>query len=196
MLSTIEELLHPSIWIQLLIIAAGVGLFVSGNRRLDKSLQRVGAVVAVAGLLLAGYAWFNPSAQQRMEARTKQIVAAIDKRNWTQLASLLDEHSLLGTPSSTIETGRDAIVADTEKACTKYNVTSVSVLSTQSQRTETIINVTVKVISEQDPTEGRPLPSTCEMIYQQDGDNWLLQKIVILKIGDNDADQIGGVIGH
>jgi hypothetical protein len=179
-----DLVLHVSWWVAAMLALAGAGIWYAGNRRLDKTLQRLGIAVFLLAIVLAVLHAIFPSQREQMEKRTRQIVSAIDRKDWNALASLLDPNTALGTASAAIESGRDAIVQRTKTVCESKGVKSLWIAGIQSQQTDTLITVSVDVISNQDATLDRPIASSVQLDFEQDGDRWVLQKITILRIAD------------
>jgi hypothetical protein len=179
-----DLVLHAPWWVDGALALAGAGMFVSGNRRLDKTLKRLGVALVLAAILLAVLHALFPSARQRAEKRTRQIVHAIDQKDWNALASLLDANTSLGTSSHSWANGRAAIVARTKSASETFGLKSLWISGIQSQQTDTLITVSADVISNQESTLDRPVASGAQLDFQQNGDDWVLEKITILRIQD------------
>jgi hypothetical protein len=182
-----DLLFHISWW----ILAAGVGgiaAFFIGNRRLDKKLQKIGIAVVVVAVVLGLLRYFFPTARERMETRTRALVRAVDGKDWNALKSLLDANTAVCNRTRVLVAGRDKIVQMTRGNCEHFRVQSVMVLGIESQQADTAITVSVEVYSEQDPTLGRAETSSWQLDYQQSGDNWVLEKITLLRIGAEGSD--------
>lgn len=194
-----DYLLHTPWWAAALIAAVGVALFFSANRRQDTTLQRVGIAIFAVGVVLGVLAQLFPTEQAKLERRTRELVSAADHKDFKRLASLLDADTALsaivdvdratqvsGAPLN-IAAGRGAIVAAVQQAMQRFSVTSVSVTGIDSQQTDTLITVYVQVISRQDVTEDRPVPSTWQLDFQQEGDDWDLERITLTRVGMHDS---------
>jgi hypothetical protein len=188
-MAAFSDLLFYAAWWMLAVVAAG-GIFalIAGFRRLDKKLQRLGiALVLIAGIVATLRLVF-PTDREKMEKRSRQLVQAIDHQDWNALRTLLDPDTVVGFKSHVIGSGRDGIVAAVKENVDRYNVKSVTVIGIESEQTETLITVPLVVYSIQDATQGRPMTSTWQLDYQQSGDQWILEKITLLRIGNNDSD--------
>jgi hypothetical protein len=170
------------------VAAGGVFALIAGFRRLDKKLQRLGiALILIAGIVATLRLVF-PTDREKMEKRSRQLVQAVDRQDWNALRTLLDPDTVVGFKSHVVGAGRDGIVAAVKENVDRYNVKSVSVIGIESEQTETLITVPLVVYSIQDVTQGRPMTSTWQLDYQQSGDQWILEKITLLRIGNNDSD--------
>ena len=188
-MAAFSDLLFYAAWWMLAVVAAG-GIFalIAGFRRLDKKLQRLGiALVLIAGIVATLRLVF-PTDREKMEKRSRQLVQAVDHQDWNALRTLLDPDTVVGFKSHVIGADRDGIVAAVKENVDRYNVKSVTVIGIESEQTETLITVPLVVYSIQDATQGRPMTSTWQLDYQQSGDQWILEKITLLRIGNNDSD--------
>jgi len=188
-MATFSDLLFYAAWWMLAVVAGG-GVFalISGLRRLDKKLQRLGiALILIAGLIAIGRLIF-PTEREKLEKRSRQMVQAVDRQDWNALRSLLDPDTVVGFKSHIAAAGRDRIVTALKEASDRYGLKSVSVIGIESEQTETLITVPLVAYSTQDYLQGRPVTSTWQLDYQQSGDQWVLEKITLLRIGDNDTD--------
>ena len=177
-----EILFHSSWWLLACVVGGGIALFVVGNRRLDKNLQRIAAAIVAIALILACLRFFFPTSRERMENRSRDIVRAFDHGDWEKLTILLDPATAVCNRSRVIFGGRDQIMARAEEA--KDHVKSVSVIGLDSQQSETLITVSLELYSVETDAVDRPaVTSTWEMDYEQSGNDWILQKITILRLG-------------
>ncbi|MGA2440251.1 MAG: hypothetical protein ABSH08_04800 [Tepidisphaeraceae bacterium] len=182
-----QLLFHTSWWI-LAAAVGGIAAFFIGNRRLDKKLQRIGLAVVVVSAVLGLLRFFFPTPRERMEMRTRALVTAVNRKDWNALASLLDANTAVCNRSRLLVAGRDNIVQMTRGNCQHFKVESVSVLGMQSQQADTVVTVSLEVYSEQDPTLHRPETSSWQLDYQRSRDDWILEKITLLRIGAEGGD--------
>jgi hypothetical protein len=185
-----QSLLHTPWWIALLILAGGIAFFYSGNKRQDKTLQQVGAGLALLGLLLGVLGFLFPTDLQKCEQRTRQMVKAVDKNDWKTVKSLLDEQSALESHGLTVAVGRDKITDSGHAAYDRFGVKSAWIIGMQSSQAQTTITVTIDVISTQDATQDQGVSSRWQFDYEEVGSDWQLQTITLLGIaGDNGEKQ-------
>ena len=181
-----ELLFHTSWWVLAFTALGGIALFLFGNRRTDKAVMRIGIAVVAMALLLAALRFFFPTPRERMEIRTKAIVHAVDQKDWTALKSLLDPNTIISNRARTLVGGRDLIVSTVQSECDRFGVKSVSVLGIDSQQIDTTVTIDLEAYSTQDATQDRPQTSSWQFEYDQDGNNWILEKITVLRVGSQD----------
>ena len=76
-------------WLPSVIVLVGAFLFYTANQRQERKLRNVGVAVTALGIVLALVSWFVDTDQERAVKRTRQLVAAFEKKDWTSLRSLL-----------------------------------------------------------------------------------------------------------
>jgi hypothetical protein len=178
-----EILFHSSWWLLAFVAIGGIAIWFVGNRRLDKSVQRIGVIVLAVAVILGLLRFFFPTARERMENRSRAIVHAVDQRDWNALSSLLDPDTTVCNPSQVLKAGRDQIVQATKDAVDTEKVKSITILGIDSKQTETIITVYLEIASVQEDSLDRPVPSSWQMEYELSGDQWILTKITVLRVG-------------
>ncbi len=202
-MSTLQDLLlHMPWWGAVIIVSAAVALFVSGNRRLDKTLQRVAVALFVVGVLLGVVSQLFPTEQQKLEKRTRRLILAIaaqaaledSKRNWAEVRSLLDPNTILGVVPGQREMilagDREQIIRQANRLCSIYGVHSASIRSLDSNRTETLITVSVDVETVQNRTRNQPIIGSYQLDYSEYGKNWVLEKITLVRLDRRPIDQL------
>jgi hypothetical protein len=182
-----DYLLHMPWWVATLIAIVGLWLLVVGNRRSDKTLGRVGAAVLIAAVALGILGFFYLTPLQKAEARTKAIIHDVEQKNWTDLRSLLDDQTVVQAVGHVMAAGRDECVARVQKADDFYGVKSIWIMSTDGMQTDTLITITVTVMSQQDYTGGQGVESTWQLDFQENESRWELEKITLIRIGGEDA---------
>jgi hypothetical protein len=180
-----ELLFHSSWWLLACVAAGGIGIFIAGNRRLDKNLQRIGLAVIALAAILGFLRFFFPTPRERMENRSRAIIRAVDQHDWDGLRKLLDLDTAVCSPSQVLKGGRDAIVSAAQAAVDVLKVKSVSIIGIDSVQNETLITVSLEIYSVQEDSLDRPVTSSWQMEFEKSGDQWILQKITVLRIGSD-----------
>jgi hypothetical protein len=178
-----EILFHSSWWLLACVAAGGVALFIVGNRRTDKNLQRIALAVIALAILLGTLRVLFPVPRERMERRSRDIVKAFDKSDWPKLNSLLDPDTAVCNRSRVLFGGRDRIVARAQEA--RDHLRSVSIIGMDSQQTQTVISVYLELYTAVIDNMDRPVTSSWEFDYEQSGDEWILQKVTVLRLGSD-----------
>ncbi|MDP9173541.1 MAG: hypothetical protein M3O30_06715 [Planctomycetota bacterium] len=187
-----DLVLHTPWWIAILIVLAGGGIWFSANRRQDKTLLRLSLAIVGIGLLLGILGVLFPSDREKMEKRTKQLVAAVNKNDWNALSMLLDKSTAVGTESHNVAAGRDALVEAVKATYEQWSVKSVSASSVESKQTDTLITVTMNAYA--DTEKAGPSLSSWQFDYQETGDSWVLEKITLIRVAGASPDEVFGGI--
>lgn len=184
-----DFLFHAAWWMLAVAAGGGVVAFVVGSRRLDKKLQRLGiALVLIAGVV-AGLRLLFPTDREKLEKRSRALVKAVDAQDWNSLRTLLDADTIVSFKSRVLAAGRDNVVTAAQANWNRYTVKSVRIIGLESEQTETLITVSLEVYSTQDFTEGRPALTSWQLDYQQSGDQWILEKVTLVRIGESNGDE-------
>ena len=179
-------------WLPTVIILVGAVLFYTANQRRESKLRNVGLVIAALGAGLALVSYLVDTDQERAVKRTKQIVASFENKDWATMRSLLHPRVTLGIANVPLNlyTDRDQIVARAQDAADRYGFRSVTITSLNARQDQTIITVSLSLLTTQEYTGGQPIPSTWEFDWLQSAEGWSLYKIRAIRIGNHEADQI------
>ncbi len=181
-----DYLLDPPIWALLLIAGAGVVMAISGNRRQDRTLLRVGGAVVLLTVAWGIIGAVKETDIEQVERRTTELVRAAEQRDWGALASVLH-------PNVTFYQyrNRDALVAGAEKTIDRIGLQSAGVTRMETKQDPTGIVVNLNATSVQSFTLNRPFPTAWRLHWLDDGDRgWLLYRIEALPTLHIGPDQI------
>jgi len=181
-----QYLLHMPWWAAALVAVVGIWLFVAGNKRMDKTLRRVGAVIVVVAVILGLVGFFYLTPLQRAVERTKRMIHDVDRQDWTDFQRLLDDQTVVQADRRMVAAGKEEVLSRFKAAYDRFGVKSVWNLSIEGTQTDTLITVTVTVVSTQDFTQDRPETSTWQLDFQQNGSKWELEKMTLLHVNGED----------
>jgi hypothetical protein len=179
-------------WLPTVLVFLGVALFWNGNRRSETKVRNAGLLFLLGAVAVMAVSHFVDTDIERAEKQSKQLVHAVEQRDWTTLTTVLDPltslHVLGGIQ---LYDSRDEIIEAAKKAVDQHGVKNVRVLRTESEQTDTVIVITMFLMSEQDATGGRPLTTTWQFEWQQSGEQWSLVRITNMKIGNMQGEAAG-----
>jgi hypothetical protein len=132
-----------------------------------------GAGIAGLGVLLALLSWFVMTDKEHCEKQTRQMVAAVDHRDWPALEKLLDAHTSL----EGVYKDRDEIIDGAKKTVDAIGLSSVSITGTEVKQVDTVITVDLAIMSDQDVTMGRPAITNWRFDWENTGTGWKLVRI-------------------
>jgi hypothetical protein len=178
-------LFHTPWWAPGLLLIVGAFVFISGNRRQERNTRLAGLAIALLGITLACVSYLVDTPVEKTVKQSRQLVNAIEAREWTTVESLLDAKSSLSVfQAFTLYSTREQILAAAKKGVEQYGIKNVRVLRADAAETGAIITVTLDLMSEQDFTMGRPITSSWQFEWYKNGSAWTLRRIINLKIAD------------
>src|SRR5450432_2001651 len=157
-------------WLPTSLVALGIMLFFTGNRRAEKKIMRGGIVIALLGIAIALISYFVETDTEKVVSQTKQLTAAIDKRDWEKFRSLLNPKT-----SFYFYHNRDELVAGAKATVERIGLKSVHLTGIETEKNDTLITVNVRAYSEQDLAG--PLVTDWQLEWQNFGNGWLLYSI-------------------
>ena len=178
-------------WLPTVVVLVGTVIFYTANKRRETKLQAAGVIVAALGIGLAVVSHFVDTDQERAVKRTRQLVAAFEQKDWEGMRSLLHPRVSLGIANSvTRYRDRDQLLAGARDAADRYGFQSVNITSIDSRQDQTLITVSLAVLSIQEQTAGRPITSTWEFDWLESANGWALYKIRAIQVANQQADRI------
>jgi hypothetical protein len=175
-------------WLPTGIVVVGVVLFFMGNQRTEPKTRAAGIAVVALAMVLSLVSYLVDTPKEKCEKRTRAIVESVVKKDWPRLRSLLDQHTSFDTAGGQISqapaTNNGPMIAtEAESASAAIGLQSVTVPVLESKQDQSLITVTFSAFSVQDRTQGQVVKSSWEFSWQQRGDDWFLQQITLIKIG-------------
>lgn len=159
-------------WLPAALGIVAVVLVISGNNRQKKPLLYAGFGVFLLAVAWTGISYFVDTDLEKAVKRTHAIARAVHEKDWGKFQSLLDPRS-----SFAFYRGRDELVTHGRATAEKIGLKSVRVTGTETRQLDTLINVDIAVLSEQDITMNRPLPTNWRFTYQDLGNGWELMTV-------------------
>jgi hypothetical protein len=179
-------------WLPTVVVLVGTVIFYTANKRRETKLRAGGLAVAALGIGLALVSYFVDTDQERVVKRTRQLVTAFEQKDWERLRSLLHPRVSLSIANLpvTIYSDREQLVARAKDAADRYGFQSVNITSIDARQDQTLITVTLNVLSIQEQTAGRPITSSWEFDWLESADGWALYKIRAIQVANQQADRI------
>ena len=173
-------------WLLILLIGGGGYVWYNGNTRRDKSWKIAGIVIALVGLTLALTSWLVQTDKEYVEHRTRQMVDAFNRRDWTALEGLLDPQTSL----EGVYKNRDQIIQGAKKTVDVIGLSSASITSMEVKQTDTLITADLAILSNQDITLGRPTITSWRFDWENTGTGWKLVRIEALEGNQVSKDEV------
>jgi hypothetical protein len=171
-------------WLPAAVVAVGAVLFYTANKRQETRLRTAGLLVVFLGVAVAVVSYFVDTDLERAEKQTRRIVDAFENKDWPAFRSLLHPGTSISIANGqTLYRGNDVIANKAREASDKYGFRAVNVTGMDSRQDQTLITVSIGVISTQEATMLRPINSTWEFDWLESADGWYLSEVRAVRIG-------------
>jgi hypothetical protein len=177
-------------WLPTSIIIVGIALFISGNRRQLTRLRNAGAIIVLIAVAFSLISFFVETDKEKCVRQTHELVDSVVSADWKKAESLMDPKVTLGLVSVTVYTDRAALIKGAQDGCTTYGLKACHVMSIKATQTQSLITVNMNVVTEQDSTMGRPLPSNWEIEYERTESGWQIDRLTCFSIDDLNLDEM------
>jgi hypothetical protein len=154
------------LWIPAAIVVVGLVLLWTGIQRLENRLRRIGLAALIIGVVLGLLSWFLESDREIVIRQTRELVSAIDKRDWATTEKLLH-------PDVTIfdRGNRQQIMADIKQYARQYDLKNLRVTGMTATEPKPRVSVSLRVWAE-NPSG----PSDWQLEWEKTGQGWQLLK--------------------
>ena len=177
-------------WLFVSLIVAGCVVFWSGNNRNQNGPRMVGLGLVVVALLLKGLSFFVETDKEKCVRQTHELVNSVVAGDWKKAESLMDPKVSMGLVSATVYADRAALIKGAQDGCTTYGLKACHVMSIKATQTQSLITLNMNVVTEQDSTMGRPLPSNWEIEFERTESGWEIDRLTCLSIDDLNLDEM------
>jgi len=193
-----DLLLSPPWWLYCSVIAIGLIVWVSGNRRTDPRGRWIGIGIIGLGAVMAVMSFLIETDSQKVNRQSKELVQLVVDQNWDKLGSLLAPDARFSIESSTpLFHSRDQVLAGTKLDAKRYGLRGASASIEETKKQDYIISTTVRVYSTGDVDPGHPLPSKWQFDWVKSADGrWVISDIRALEIGNEKGSDMGPIIPH
>ena len=179
-------------WLPTTLAFLGIALFWNGNRRTDVKLRNVGMALLLAAVAVLAISHFVDTDLEKATKQSKKLVYAVEKRDWATMKTILDPACSLSIMGAfELYDTRDQIIAAAQDGVDRHGLKTVHILSTTAEQTDSLITITMSCASEHETTMGRPIPSTWQFEWQQNGDTWSLVRIICQKVANQSGEAAG-----
>ena len=173
-------------WLPTLAIVAGVGLWVSGNKRTDKTLKHVGLVAVLLGVALGLVSYYVETKVERVTRQTRELVKSAVDRDWKKMQSLLDEKVTLkvqGVPFGLQYGNREAILKGAREGVERIGLSSASITHIEVQDAGPLLTASLRIFSTHERAGGTPTPSDWQITWEDPGGGWVATEVVLIQFG-------------
>ncbi len=186
-------------WLPTGLIVVGVILVVGGNGRQQKGTRNAGVGLLVVAVVVVLLSHFVDTDRKRAARQTKELIAAVQDRDWSKMTALLDDDATVSTPFGQLYGNRREIVDEAKALSERHGLKAVG----GSMVRETQDNAGIVVLMDTSATVDAggmgayPVPSVWEFDWQETAGEWHVHQITCVSIGGKtDADTIRTAIGR
>ena len=170
-------------WLPTAVVFVGGFVFYTANKRQETRLRTIGLLIACLGLALVAVSYGVDTDLERAEKQSRRIVAAVDDGDWAALGALLHANtSLTILDGVTLYRGGPTIAKKAQEAYDRYGIRDITITALQARQDQTLITVSLSVMSTQEQTMLRPVPSTWEFDWLEAADGWYLNEIRAVEV--------------
>jgi hypothetical protein len=180
----IDLLFDTPWWLPTILAIVGVVLFVSGNRRQNNAARNtgIGFILATIALILVSY--FVNTQKEKCVTQARALIQAVEKGDVPGMKRLLDANTAV---NGTL-VGPDRISAAAAAGAQAYQLSSLSVISTDVQQVQTVITVSMTVLAQS--SSYQPTRVDVQFQWNESGGGWHLQDIDLTNIGGQNPDDL------
>ena len=176
-----QFLTHTPWWFTVIVLLSGAIALFLDNRTNAKHLGEVGLIVFALGILLGAGYFLSDTDPERMETRTRQIVADIDLQNWTGLQGLLDSQTVLDfggqAPAGLANVkGADKIAPFMQSEAKQIGLKRAVLTGTRIEQNGDSIVVAFNIASWQQASSD-PAVTSWQFNWRLNGGKWILDTI-------------------
>jgi hypothetical protein len=175
---TVSDLLFDTPWwLPTIIIAVGLFVFLSGNKRSLTRVRNVGLAVVGAGLLLIAVSYLVDTDKEIVIARSKELVKDVEGREWDKAKALMAPDVRFDGYGRDYE-GRDLLIDGGRVAVEEAGLNSATV----TKVTPTVVGPTItsefRVFADSTKLAGQQIPSDWTLTWEKRPEQgWAVKEI-------------------
>lgn len=177
----LDLILDTPWWLPAGMALVAISVWVSGNKRRDRTLMNIGLVMLVATIALLTTSYFVDTPKERAEKSTRSFVAAVVGHDPQTLQAILSRNAYVKVSGgTTLYANREEILRAVDGAHEQLGLKMANILGMNANQTDDVITVTFSVLSDQAATMNRPIQTRWEFQYQRTAEGWSLWGITLL----------------
>jgi hypothetical protein len=163
------------------------GLLFNGLRSGQDSLRKSAMILFAVAIALLALKWVVPTDEKKVEHKTRELLAAIGSSNWSQAGPMLSHATMLSWQG-------DELTTAAKSAAEHYGLTSIRITSLDVKKEPQVLTVQTSVITRSNNPSYDIVPSTWTFEYQKRGNEWVLIRIVPVKIANFQPSDIEAIL--
>jgi flagellar biosynthesis protein FliQ len=181
-----QYLFDTPYWLLALVVVIGVALLISANARQEKRLGWAGALVLFVGALLALLSFFIETDKEKVRQRTKELAAAVEKKDTRALDRLLHPGAnLAGSPLTKAE-----LLEMIPRQVDRYQISNIRVSPEDPRQLSSgVIEITATITADaRGAGAAGNSPTDWQFAWVKTPDGWRLKDIRPLKLTIGNVD--------
>lgn len=178
-----DLLFDPPFWAPMTLAVIAIVLIFSGNSRLNARMKYAGVAVALLAVLYWVVGGIVKTDKEAVTARTKELTAAVDRRDWAAFEALLDPKATL----LPLYLNRPGFVAGAKSTVERFDVKNINTPTIElddKQPGLIIANIQVFASIQQTAAAGRPFRTNWRFFWVQNQGVWQCYKVEPAPGGD------------
>jgi hypothetical protein len=170
-------------WLPVMLGVIGIVIWVSGNRRRDSTLMSIGGGVVAVGIAVLAVSYFVETDKEKAESATRRLVQAVIANDPQTVREILHPQARLTVlGQATQYQDRDQIAQAVGLAHDRFGLTDATITSMQTEQNGPVITITFNVLTTQQATMARPLPSHWQFQFEERADGWGIAIITLVEV--------------
>jgi hypothetical protein len=168
-------LLDAPLWLIGIMALLAAGLMFNGLRSGQDSLRKSAMILFIVAIALLALKWVVPTDEKKVEHKTRELLTDIGSGKWDQVRPTLSHATMLAWQG-------DELTARAKDAAEHYRLSSIRVNSLDVKKEPQVLTVQVSVITRSNNPSYDVVPSSWTFEYQKRGKDWVLIRIVPIRI--------------
>jgi hypothetical protein len=176
-------------WLPTLIALVGVVVFIDGNRRAKPLVRNAGIAIFLLSIVLLTLKRVVNTDSKTVTRQSHELIDSVVHQKWDAVSNLLEPNAVLTLQGVGTWYRSGAQIVDAAKSATStYPLDSTAIESLKLDQAGTEITATLTLLS---AVAGQPVPSSWQLVWVKDGDNWRVSEIDALQLGDRTGPDMG-----
>jgi hypothetical protein len=180
-------------WILGALAIVGVALFVMGNNRTDTQMRNIGLGVVAVGILMFLVSWIVDTSEEKCLKRTRQLVEAVEKRDWDTFNSLVLPRcrlTIMNVPGVSLYRNREEMLEGAKAGVEQYDLKTARIFSSEVRSNPDYIAVDISVFSTQGQGIVQNLRTDWELDWQETENGWMCSEIIAKQIANQSGERV------
>lgn len=180
-------LLDAPLWLIGIMVLVAAGLLFNGLRSGQDSLRKSAMILFVVAVALLALKWVVPTDEKKVDRKTRELLTAIGSGKWAEAGPMLSHTTMLGWQG-------DQLTTAAKFAADHYGLSSIRVTSLEVKKEPLVLTVQTSVLTRSNNPSYDIVPSTWTFEYQKRGNEWVLIRIVPIKIANFQGADIESIL--